>query len=133
MTEPRHMVDEYHPDMHDWGWEVEHNSSRHSKWINEILDIHSDITEQEQIGKLIKCLIQWVELSVQITEALLIAEYLTRDESDREYIEDEYTKNYKEKIMFALSNAEKNFAAAGMRSTFTVDEKESTIKRINLK
>lgn len=133
MTEPRHMVDEYRSEMHDWESEAEHNNHRYSEWINEILDIHSDITEQEQIGKLIKCLIQWVELSVQITEALLIAEYLTRDESDREYIEDEYTKNYKEKIMFALSNAEKNFAAAGMRSTFTVDEKESTIKRINLK
>jgi hypothetical protein len=132
MIEPRHMVDEYRSEMHDWEYETEHNNYRHSKWINEILDIDGEITQQEQIDKLIKCLIQWVELSVQTTEALLIAEYLTRDESNREYIEDEYTKNYKEKIIFALSNAEKNFTAAGMRLTFAVDEKKSTIERINL-
>lgn len=127
------MEDEYDPDMHDWDEETKYLNWRHSEWVNTILDVNGNISKDEQIEKLIKCLIQWVELSVQTAEALLIAEYMLREEKNKEFIDKSYTENYKEKIIFALINSEKNFAAAGLRKTFSVDSISGKISRLNLK
>lgn len=133
MEKPPNMENEYNPDMHDWDEETKYLNWRHSEWVKTILDVNGNASKDEQIEKLIKCLIQWVELSVQTTEALLIAEYMLREEKDKEFIDEEYTENYKEKTIFALINSEKNFDAAGLRKTFSVDSISGKISRLNLR
>lgn len=107
---------------HNWEEELFDAKSRHKQWIDEIINRDGDSTLEDKIEELITSLARWVELGVTTVHTLLIADHILKTNNYVEDLNDNYTKNYKQLLIFTLDNAEKNFDAAGIKKMFTVKE-----------